>query len=258
MVADHRFGYTETARGHLATLFYPMQYIANFPVKAGQWLSTNLSSRVHLISANEKLKEENLLLRVLLQKYQDLETENERLRGLLGSSQKANERVLVAEVLSVDLDPFTRKMLINKGHKHGVFEGQPVIDAHGIMGQVLHVNPFSSIIILITDPSHAVPVQVVRTGLRTVAVGMGAVNRLDLLYLPNASGIEEGDVLVTSGLGGQFPPGYPIGKIAAINPDIGRSYAQVHAIPMALLERNREVLLIWQTEKKKTEEVNTE
>ncbi|EIJ42541.1 rod shape-determining protein MreC [Beggiatoa alba B18LD] len=248
MTIDHRLHYLKSVRSHLSVVVYPLQYLVDFPVKASHWLSQGFGSRLQLLSENSELREENLRLRFTLQKLQDLKNENERLRSLLGATTQFTEKVLVAEVLAVDLDPFTRRMLIDKGSEQGVFDGQPLLDARGVMGQIVNVGPLSSTLMLITDPNHALPVQVERSGLRTIAVGMGAVNRLELLYLPNNSDIVVGDKLVTSGLGGQFPPGYPVGEVVEVNPDIARPYAQVQAIPHALLERNREVLLIWNIE----------
>lgn len=249
MFADHRLGYLEAIRIHLLALVYPVQYLVNLPVKTGQWLSMSASSRIKLIEENAKLRDENLRLRVALQKFEDLKSENERLRRLLGSSITVGERVQVAEVLAVDLDRSKRKILINKGKGDNVFTNQPVIDAQGVMGQVTHVGLFSSIVMLITDPDHELPVQVVRTGLRTIAKGMGTLNRLSLLYLSNTglnTGIKVGDLIVTSGVGQKFPKGYPVGTVIEVTPDIGKPYAQVQALPRATLERNREVLLVWE------------
>jgi rod shape-determining protein MreC len=250
MMLDHRSGYLHYIRAYLAVAVYPIEYVVTFPVKTGQWLSANFGPRWTLIEQNAKLREENLSLRFMLQKFEDLKTENDRLRSLLDSATKITEdKVLVAEVLAMDLDPFTRKIKINKGSQHGVFEGQPVLDAQGVMGQVTRVSALSSVVMLVTDPNHALPVQVIRNGQRTIAVGMGAINRLALSYIPNNSAnkgdIIIGDVLVTSGIGGQFPSGYPVGKVVEVNLDIGQPYAQVQAIPSASLERNREVLLVW-------------
>jgi rod shape-determining protein MreC len=248
MTADHRFDHLKIARSYLSLVVYPFEYMVNFPIKAGQWLSTNLATQYHLVQENTKLHEENLFLRVSLQRLDDLYSENSRLRELLGSSKKVGERVSVAEVLAVDLDPDARKIRINKGSQHGVFEGQPLVDAQGVMGQVIHVSLFSSVVMLITDPNHALPLQFVRTGLRAIAVGLGTINQLDLLYLPNNAPITIGDLLVTSGFGEKFPMGYPVGKVVEFKTDVGQPYAQVRVEPSARLERNREVLLIWVTQ----------
>jgi rod shape-determining protein MreC len=247
MIADQRFGYLETLRAHLLALVYPIQYVVNLPIKAGQWLSESASTRVKLLEENAKLKDDNLRLQVALQKFEALKNENKRLRQLLNSPMINSEKVQVAEVLAIELDQSRRKIVINKGENYGVFPNQPVIDAQGVMGQVIHVGPISSTVMLITDPDHELPVQVVRTGLRTIAKGMGTVNRLSLLYLSHiglSTGIKVGDLIVTSGVGEKFPKGYPVGTVLEVNPDIGKPYAQVHASPRAALERNREVLLV--------------
>ena len=248
MMADYRFSYLETVRTYLLSLAYPIQYLVDLPVKASQWLSLSVSSRFQLLEENAKLQDENLRLQVALQKFQALEDENERLQRLLGSSVKVGEKVQIAEILAVDLDPSKRKILINKGKNDGIFLDQPVIDAMGVMGLVIRAGSFSSIVMLITDPDHELPVQVVRTGLRTVAKGMGTVNRLSLLYIPNIGlnmSIKVGDLIVTSGFGKKFPKNYPVGTVIEVIPDIGKPYAQVQALPKAALERNREVLLLW-------------
>jgi len=245
MTIDYRFNYLQTVRAHLSVVIYPLQYVVSLPSRTYQWANANFKSHFDLIEINQQLREENLILKVKLQKFEDLRSENARLRDLLDSSVKASERVLIAEILAVDVDPFAQKLKINKGTVHGVFAKQPVLDAQGVMGQVTKANPLDSVVMLITDPDHALPVQIIRTGLQTIAVGLGTVNRLALQYLPNNAGIQVGDLLITSGLGEQFPPGYPVGSIVEVNQDIGQPYAQVQAVPTALLERNREVLLVW-------------
>ncbi len=252
MITDHRFGYFQTVRTHLLTLVYPIQYLVNLPLKTGQWLSMSANRRVKLLQENAKLHEENLRLKVGLQKYQHLSKENKRLRQLLHSSTRLGERVMLAEILAVELDSAKRDITINKGSKHGVFINQPVIDAQGVVGQVTQVGMFSSIVMLITDYNHQLPVQIERTGLRTVAKGMGTVNRLSLLYIPNIGlnhGIKVGDLLVTSGFGDKFAKGYPVATVIDVTPDIGKPYAQVQASPLARLEQNNEVLLVWKTNK---------
>lgn len=245
MVVDHRQHYLDSLRSSLAGLMYPLQYVVHLPVEMERWLSFSLNQRSQLMGENARLREENLFLRIRLQRFSDLQNENVRLRHLLESTQRLSHKVLIADVIAVELDPFTRKMLINKGSRNDVQPGLPVLDARGVLGQVVHVNPLSSTAMLITDPAHSVPVQVERTGLRTIAVGTGADNRLELLYLPNTTEIRAGDLLLTTGLGGKFPPGYPVGTVIKVEQDVGQPYAQAYAEPSALLERNREVLLVW-------------
>ena len=245
MTVDHRGRHLEALRGLLSTIVYPLQYAVDLPIQAGEWLSVNVTSRHALIQENYRLREKQLIAQSRLEKFGQLEAENQRLRGLLDSAAKVGERVLIAELLSVDMDPFSRRIVLNKGASDGVVAGQSLIDSYGVMGQVVHAGPFSSSAVLITDPSHALPVQLNRSGLRSVAIGTGPLNQLQLSHIPNSADIEVGDRLVTSGLGGRFPPGYPVGEVISVERDRGRPFAEVLIRPSADLERNREVLLVW-------------
>lgn len=245
MTVDHRAQHLEAARGVLATVVYPLQYAVDLPIQAGRWVRDNLVSHEQLAGQNERLRQQALLLQSRLEKFAELESENRRLRRLLDSSVKVGERVLIAELLAVDLDPFSRRIVLNKGKQHGVVLGQSLIDANGIMGQIVHSGPFSSEALLITDPSHAMPVQITRTGLRSVAVGVGSRNLLELKHIPNNADVQVDDLLVTSGLGGRFPPGYPVGRVTSVERDSAEPFAKVIVRPSARLERNREVLLVW-------------
>ncbi len=248
MTVDHRAQHLEALRSVLSTLVYPLQVAVDLPIQAGNWLAEYLSSRHRLIAENARLRENQFLLATKLEKFADLEAENRRLRSLLDSSAKVGERVLVAELLSVDMDPYSRRIVLNKGSRDGVEAGQSLIDSNGVLGQVVHVAPFSSNALLITDPSHALPVQNHRNGLRSLAVGTGPLNLLELAHLPNNADVRIGDTLVTSGLGGRFPAGYPVGRVVSIERNRGRPFATVMVQPSGRLERNREVLLVWPAE----------
>ncbi|HLA75001.1 MAG TPA: rod shape-determining protein MreC [Gammaproteobacteria bacterium] len=245
MAIDHRLHQLEALRATLATAVYPVQYLATIPASLDKWLTESLSSRKNLTNDRVRLAEENLLLKGQLQKFAALETENMRLRELLQSSQKLKTRMLIAELLAVDMDPFRHKITLNKGARYGVVEGQPLLDSTGIVGQIVHVSPLTSTALLITDPSHALPVQINRNGLRAIAIGTGSFNRLDVPYLSKNADVQVGDLLITSGLGGRFPPDYPVAKIISVERDPGQPFAKVSAEPSARLERSREVLLIW-------------
>lgn len=247
MALDHRQHHLESIRAGLSVIVYPIQYLIDLPVSASSWVGENLSSRETLLEENKQLKNREILLKAQLQKLQALKAENLRLRELLQSSKKVSEHVLIAELLAVDLEPFTRQIVINKGSNDEVYLGQPLVDAEGAMGQVVHVGPFSSTAMLITDPNHAIPVQVNRNGLRAIAVGTGATDKLDIPYLPISADIVEGDLLTTSGLGGRFPSGYPVAMVTQVTKDPTRPYAVITAIPTAQLEQAREVLLVWPT-----------
>jgi len=245
MTADHRQHHLDQVRSALSVVVYPLQYLVNLPVSAGQWFKESLSTRRQLEEENASLRTKQLLLKAQLQKLSSLEAENLRLRELLQSSFKVGQRVLIAELLSVDLDPYRHEILLNRGTTDHVYRGQPLLDADGVMGQVVQVGPFTSTAMLITDPSDAIPVQVNRNGLRSIAIGTGSIDRLDLPHLPNNADVRKGDLLVTSGLGGRFPPGYPVAVVTSVKQDPGQAFARVSATPLAHLNRSREVLLVW-------------
>jgi len=224
---------------------YPIQYLVSVPSKFMQTVDESLTSHTALQEENQRLKGELLVNKTRLLKFSALEKENIRLRALVDSSFKLGEQVLVAEILSVNLDPFKHTVLIDKGSRFGVFRGQSVLDANGIVGQVLRANPLNSEIVLISDPSHAIPVQVNRNGLRTIAVGSGKINQLILPFLPNNADIVEGDLVITSGLGGTFPQGYPVAIITKVVPQPDKPFSRIEAKPKAHLDRSRELMLVW-------------
>ncbi len=245
MVMDHKYKSLETLRAGLSVVVYPIQLSIELPGTISDWFSESLSSRRRLQEENDSLRTQQLMQEVQLQKLAALEAENIRLRELLDSSFKVGEKVLIAELLSVNLDPYKHQIVLNKGESNDVYPGQPLLDAKGVMGQVVHAGPYTSTAILITDTSHATPVQVNRNGLRTIALGSGTINRLELPYIPNNADIKPGDLLITSGLGGHFPPGYPVAEVAAVQHDPGHAFSRVVATPLAALNRSREVLLVW-------------
>ena len=245
MTLDHRFRHLESIRAVLEVAVSPIQYVVNLPFAATDWASTSLATRDTLLTQNTRLEREHLLLREQLQRFDALQKENERLRELLEASQRLEQRVMVAELLAVDLDPYKQEILLNKGSMDGVRVGQPMIDAHGIMGQVVRTNAVNSTAILISDPSHALPVQVVRNGLRTLAVGTGSPERLELRHIPNNADIAVGDIVSTSGLGGRFPPDYPVAEVTLVERVSGEPFARVDAHPLARIDSSREVLLVW-------------
>jgi rod shape-determining protein MreC len=248
MTVDHRTDYVRNVRAGLAVLVYPLQYLVNIPAEFFDWGAQTFVSRETLQEQNADLRRENRALRAQLQKLTFIEAENRNLRELLQSSKRVGERVLIAELLSVDLDPYRKQVVINKGsHDDLLYPGQPVVDAYGVMGKLVHVNPFSSTAMLITDPNHALPVQVNRNGLRAIAVGSGSEGRLEVPHLPNNADIQVGDLLVTSGLGCVFPAGYPAAKVVEVDINPSLPFARVLAEPLARLDRSREVLLVWPT-----------
>jgi rod shape-determining protein MreC len=245
MTLDHRQHHMDSLRNILSVFIYPIQYLVTLPGAVGEWLGESVTTRRILTEQNTILRTQQLVLNMRLQRLSALEAENERLRRLLDSSVKVKQRVLIAEILSVDMAPFSRQIVLNKGSRQQVHRGQPILDATGVMGQVISVLPFSSTAILITDPSHAIPVEVNRNGLRSIALGIGEPNRIDLSPLPSTADIESGDLLVTSGLGGRFPSGYPVATVTRVTHTPGQPFTEVSAEPAARLESTRQVLLVW-------------
>ncbi len=249
LVVDHHSSRLDTVRSGLSFFSYPIQKLVSFPVEFVKNTADTIKSYSALKKENALLKEKQKIERVRLLKFAALENENIRLRGLLENSFKLGEQVLSAELLSVNLVPYEHVVIINKGSKFGVYAKQPTIDTNGIVGQVLRSMPFNSEVMLITDPNHAIPVQVNRNGLRTIAVGSGKLDRLKLPFLPNNADILPGDLLVTSGLGGVFPQGYPVAVVDnfIVQPD--KPFANIYATPKAKLDRIRELLVVWSDSK---------
>lgn len=250
MVLDARLKIMENTRGALNSLIYPIQLLVSAPFELGGWLVQNLSSRQGLMAENESLRAQNDLVRAQLQKLASLEVENSRLRNLLDSTYKIADKVIIAEILAVDLEPFTQQIVINKGNKdnsdemENVYPGQALIDAEGIVGQIVHVGYFSSTVMLISDPNSSIPVRVNRNGLRAIANGNGSNDQLELVHIPNNADIKPGDILVSSGLGQRYPPGYPTAVVTKVFPDPSQSYATVYARPLAKLSQISNVLLV--------------
>lgn len=235
----------DAVRSALSVVVYPLQYLVSLPVKLSRTAFDAVLSYTELMESNQRLNEELLLARSRLLKFSALEKENIRLHALLESSFKLGEQFLVAELVSVNLAPYEHTVMVNKGTRFGVYPKQPVLDAHGVVGQVIRAGPLNAEVMLITDPSHAIPVQINRNGLRTIAFGSGQPNLLNLPFLPNNADVRPGDLLVSSGLGGGFPQGYPVGVVVDVAVQPSRSFAKITAKPEAHLDRSRELLLVW-------------
>jgi rod shape-determining protein MreC len=219
-------------------------------------VASQFGSRTELVAENEKLKTENLLLQGRMQKLAALTEQNVRLRELLNSSALVNEKVEVAELIGMDPNPFTHRIIINKGERDGVVLGQPVLDARGLMGQVVELMPYTSRVLLLTDTTHSIPVQVNRNGLRAIASGTGNPERLELRHVADTADIKEGDLLVSSGLGQRFPAGYPVATVKEVIHDSGQPFAIVRAVPTAALNRSRYLLLVFSDNRTPEERAN--
>lgn len=248
MVVDARFEALKPVRSQLGMLLTPLYYVADLPVRAWDTLYLQLTSRADLIAENERLRAEALLAKRKLQKLAALTEQNVRLRELLNSSELLDEKVLVAELIGIDPNAFSQRILIDKGERDGVFLGQPVLDATGLMGQVVEVMPFTSRVLLITDVSHSLPVQVNRNGLRAIASGTGNSEWLELRHVSDTADIRVDDIIVSSGLGQRFPAGYPVGRVTYVNRDSSQPFAEVRVEPTAQLNRSRYLLLVFSPE----------
>lgn len=245
LVIDHRDNHLDTVRKAIGATVYPLRVIVDAPVSLWRWAQGSSASRNQLQVENSRLNVERLLTKARLQRYSALEAENARLRAMLEARAQVRDQVRVAEIMSASANPFRHVLVVDKGTRDGVYDGQTLVDANGVVGQIMNAGVLSSQSILISDPDHALPVEVNRNGLRTVAVGTGDYDQLDLPFLPNNADVQQGDLLVTSGLGGAFPAGYPVAIIDSVTRIPQEPFAVVTAKPAAALDQIREVMLIW-------------
>lgn len=242
LVANHKL---EPARQSMASLLSPLQYLANFPGAVLDWSSESFATRDMLELQNKELLRQQLIMSERLQRFEHIRQENERLRALLGSPAYMDSRKMVAEVLEVASDPYHHFAVLNRGSRSGVFVGQPVVDAQGVVGQVVEVNEITSRVLLLSDVSHGLPVRITRNDVRLVANGTGELDQIELRHVAKSTDVRVGDLLVTSGLGNRFPEGYPVARVTEVLTEDGQSYAKVSAQPLAALDRIRYLLLIW-------------
>jgi rod shape-determining protein MreC len=245
MYLDQRAHYLEQVRYILQAAVYPLQVAVNSPPTAWRWISESFETRESLRAENARLRARQRDLELLAMRYEALAHENGELRGLRESLPPVAERWLPAEIINVQLNSLRHRLLIDRGATNGVFKGQAVLDDRGLIGQTTHVGPWSAEVILITDPEHAVPVRVERTGLRTIAVGGGDASSLALPYLPQNADVRAGDLLLTSGLGGVFPEGYPVARVTEVHRDAVQPLAQVRALALSHIDSDTEVMLVW-------------
>jgi rod shape-determining protein MreC len=232
-------------RQALSVVVYPVRVAVDLPFSTWAKMTDTFAARDTLIAENRQFRRERLETEGRLQRLDALEAENARLRELLDSTARIGSRALVAEILSVDPDPYRQRFDLNRGLVDGVYVGQALIDAQGVVGQVVRVGPLTSEAVLITDADHAVPVSVNRNGVRTIAVGTGDSGRLRLPYLTNNADVIVGDLLISSGLGGVFPAGYPVARVLDVQRRSDQAFAEIAAEPVSALDRDREVLLVW-------------
>ena len=245
MILDQRFNWLERAHYILQAAGYPVELAVSSPVAAWRWMQSSFATRDSLEAENQRLRTRLRDLELRSMRYDALAQQNAALIGLRNSLPPVAQRWLPADIVNIQLDSLRQRVLIDRGSVNGVTAGQAVLDDNGVVGQTMHVGPWSAQVILITDPEHALPVSIARTGLRTIAVGAGDATSLALPYLPANADVHVGDVLVTSGLGGVFPPGYPVARVTEVHKDTVLPLAHVRAVPFAHLDTDSEVMLIW-------------
>ncbi|HVS77281.1 MAG TPA: rod shape-determining protein MreC, partial [Steroidobacteraceae bacterium] len=245
MILDQRFDWLERAHSVLQAATYPVELAVSSPIAAWRWMQSSFATRDALEAENRRLRSRLRDLELRSMRYDALAQENAALIGLRNALPPVASRWLPARIVNIQLDSVRQRVLIDRGSVNGVTASQAVLDDEGVVGQTMHVGPWSAEVILITDPEHALPVQIQRTGLRTIAVGSGDSTALALPYLPANADIRVGDVLVTSGLGGVFPPGYPVARVTEVHKDAVQPLAHVRAAPFAHLDTDSEVMLIW-------------
>lgn len=244
MVFDKR-GSVAEFRSILSMPLAPLQYLVSWPIHLIDRLGTTVSSHDALINENLDLKAEQLLLKAQVQRLISIESENNQLKSLMRSSTQVKGRVVIAQLLAVDSDPLVHQVTLDRGSRDAVYVGQPVLDANGVMGQIIQVGPLTSRVLLVNDPHSGVPVKVTRNGMRVIAVGDSYSSKLRLVNVPETSDIQVNDVLVTSGLGANFPEGYPVGQVVSVVKDPGAQFSTIIVEPSAHLDRSREVLIVW-------------
>lgn len=242
MVLDHRGGWLTAIRGQIEVVVQPLWRLAGLPAKLGDTVRDDASTRARLAKDNEILRNALLISGARIARLQTAAAENARLRGLLGAAEQGGLDVQLAPILDIALDPTRQRVVLDIGADQGVTQGQAAIDAGGLIGQVIEVRPTTATVLLLTDPDHAVPVSVSRNGIRLVAYGRG--DRLELANIPTSSDVKVGDRIVTSGLGGRFPPGFPVGTITRLRRDESRAFLVGDLKPAAQLDRGRDVLLL--------------
>jgi len=248
IVADKRYDHLGQIRRFLSIVAYPVQVAVASPFAGWDWFRESVTTRDALRADKAQLEAELRLANFRLQRYEALEAESQRLRALRDNTAGIANRFVIGNIMNLDIDAFRERVVVDKGARDGVYVGQAVLDAGGIFGQVARVGELTSEVILVSDAAHAIPVQVNRNGLRTIAVGTGDMAKLKLPYLSTSADVVAGDLLVTSGLGGGFPAGYPVGTVAVVRRDPAQSLADVDVRPAAALDRAREVMFVWISE----------
>jgi rod shape-determining protein MreC len=253
MFADARFGYLERIRYGLGYVTTPVYWVADIPTRVSFLIDDVFVSRTDLLEENDSLRANLLIAQRELQLLESLVSENNRLLALNEATRGINGDVLAAEIINKSPDPYSKRVLINKGGREGVFAGQALLDANGLMGQVDEVLPFTAWVLLITDSHHVIPVEVNRNGERALARGSSTTaTELELVFVTQSQDIKAGDRLVSSGMGQTYPKNYPVAEIVSVFADPGQDFATIKARPLAQLASTRHVMLVFNNEEAQT------
>ena len=244
IAADVTWNGMRQGRAYIALILTPVQWLVDLPAEVADEVSDVVVDRGLLMKENARLKADALLLEQKGQQLASLTEENKRLRALLNGRQRISDEVTLVELIGVNPDPFQHQVVIDQGSEDGIYLGQPVLDAGGVMGQVVEMSHYTSRVMLITDTRHAIPVELNRTGFRAIALGKGEPDELELQHVSDTTDIQEGDLLITSGLGGRFPRGYPVAVVTEVVHDPGQAFSKVRAKPSARLDKSRHLLLV--------------
>jgi len=250
MIGDHQYGYFSHLKSFLSVIVSPIHYSVNVPYKVFNSFSNYLISYNNLLNENTKLQTRQLLLEAKIQQLSSLENENTQLHELLNASKTIphnNNKIIVAQILNINSNPFDQEIVIDKGQNYDLYVGQPIIDAHGLIGQIISVNAITSRAVLLTSSKSAIPVENGRNGIRGIAVGNGTTDTISLAYMPNTADIQIGDLFTTSGLGTKFPKGYAVGKVISIEYPVKERFAVIKLAPAANLNKLNKILLTWFT-----------
>lgn len=253
MVADARFGYLERIRYGLGYATTPVYWVADIPTRVSFWIDDVFVSRTDLLEENDGLRADLLIAQRELQLLESLASENNRLLALNEATRGINGDVLAAEIINISPDPYSKRVLINRGAREGVIVGQALLDANGLMGQVDEVLPYTAWVLLITDSHHVTPVEVNRNGERALAIGSRTTaSELELQFVTQTQDMKAGDILVSSGMGQVYPKNYPVAEIVSVFADPGQDFATIKARPLAQLDSTRHVLLVFKREEAQT------
>lgn len=245
LVFDKHTVILQEARSVASVPVASLQYLVGWPVHLLRDWGSAISSYSRILAENRSLHTEQLLLRAEVSRLDSLESENKQLRALLQSAAQIRGKMLIGRILAVSADPFAHQVTVDRGQQDGLFVGQPVLDAYGVVGQVVRVNPLTSQVLLVNDPHSGVPVEVVRSGVRAIAVGDLYSGKLRLINVPQTADVHAGDLLVTSGMGDNYPQGYPVGQVNSVKQESGLPFSTIMVDVAAHLNRSWQILFVW-------------